>query len=113
MLTEKRLLIINIKTLITKLRVASASQVSDLVTQFEDNKSSIKDFKVRAKNIRDPSVSHSDVSMGGFGGQSQTPPPIDDWKRNKSLSFCNDLRFFMQRLPKLLLCLSLLSNWLV
>ena len=52
---------------------------------------------------------------GGFGGQF--PPPhththTDDWKRNENLSFCNDPPLFMQRLPKLLLCFSVLPNLL-
>ena len=57
LLTAKRSLIVNIKALITNLRVASASQLSDLVTQFEDIESSVGDFKARAYNIRDPNVS--------------------------------------------------------
>ena len=60
LLTAKRLLIVNIKTLITSLKAASASQLSDLVMQFEDIESSIGDFKERANNnVLDPNyVSH-------------------------------------------------------
>ena len=60
LLTAKRLLIVNMKTLITSLRTASASQLSDLVMQFEVIKSSIGDFKERANNnVLDPNyVSH-------------------------------------------------------
>ena len=60
LLTAKRLLIVNMKTLITSLRAASASQLSDLVMQFEDIESSIGDFKERAhNNVLDPNyVSH-------------------------------------------------------
>ena len=47
---------------------------------------------------------------GGFGGQ--TPPPIEDFKRNENLSFRNKPPFFIQRLPKLLSCFSVLSNLL-
>ena len=45
LLTAKRLVIVNIKALITILRVASAFQLSNLVAQFEDIQSSIGDFK--------------------------------------------------------------------
>ena len=60
LLTAKRLLIVNMKTLITSLKAASASQLSDLVMQFEDIESSIGDFKERANNnVLDPNyVSH-------------------------------------------------------
>ena len=37
--------------------MALASQLSDLVTQFEDIESSVGDFKARDNNIRDPNVS--------------------------------------------------------
>ena len=60
LLTAKRLLIVNMKTLKTSLKAASASQLSDLVMQFEDIESSIGDFKERANNnVLDPNyVSH-------------------------------------------------------
>ena len=60
LLTAKRLLIVNIKALITSLKAASASQLSDLVMQFEDIESSIGDFKERVNNnVLDPNyVSH-------------------------------------------------------
>ena len=57
LLTAKRSLIVNINALITNLRVASASHLSDRVAQFEDIKSVVEDYKKRANNIRDPNVS--------------------------------------------------------
>ena len=57
LLTAKRSLIVYIKALITNLNVASAYQLSNLVTQFEDNESSVEDFIERANNARDPNVS--------------------------------------------------------
>ena len=60
LLTAKRLLIVIMKTLIASLRAASASQLSDLVMQFEDIESSVADFEERANNnVLDPNyVSH-------------------------------------------------------
>ena len=46
------------------------------------------------------------------GRGSEPPPPIDEWK-NENLSFWDDPPFFLQRLPKLLLCFSMLSNLLI
>ena len=46
---------------------------------------------------------------GGFSGQT----PIDDLKKNKNLSFWNHPPFFIQSLPKLLSCFSVLSNLLI
>ena len=57
LLSAKRSLIVNIKALITNLRVASASQSSYLVKQFEDVGNSVWDFTGMANNIWDPNVS--------------------------------------------------------
>ena len=50
---------------------------------------------------------------GGVRGVKPTPPPIEDIKRNENLSFWNEPPFFIQRLPKLLSCFSVLSNLLI
>ena len=47
---------------------------------------------------------------GGGSGVTPSPPPIEDFKRNENLSFWNEPSFFMQRLSKLLSCVSVLSN---
>ena len=66
--------------------------------------------------IMQPAVrnEHGPVACArGAGVSGVTPPPIDDWKRNENLSVWNDPPFFIQRLLKLLLCFSVLSNFLI
>ena len=47
---------------------------------------------------------------GGGGGLGVKTPSIEDYKKNENLSFWNEPPFFIQRLPKLLSCFSVLSN---